>query len=152
MAAGLSRTASFTLGTIAVIIATAAIALLGKSMIDGSNPEELDFWHAGYYRDASMDRIFTIGFNPAIGAQDVYQYAGQLMHSTGHVTTAYFYPADSRIPSGVVSGAASMAEARAAIRPATGAGPWRYAAQKDGNGELRVVDCKAEPNDSLCNY
>jgi hypothetical protein len=150
MLGGLSRTASFTLGTIAVIVATAAIALLGKSMIDGSNPEELDFWHAGYYRDASMDRMFTIGFNPAIGKAEVYDYAGQLMHSPGHVTTAYFYPADSRIPSGVLAGAASMAEARRAINPATGASPWRYAARKDENGQLRVVDCEAEPDESLC--
>lgn len=152
MAAGLSRTASFTLGTIAVIVATVAIALLGKSMIDGSNPEELDFWHAGYYRDASMDRIFTIGFNPAIGKPEVYQYARQLMHSPGHVTTAFFYPAGSRIPSGGISGAASMADARHAIRTVTGASPWRYASQKDENGQVRVVDCQAEPNDRLCAY
>lgn len=150
MAGGLSRAASFTLGTIAVIIATAAIGLLGKSMIDGSNPAELDFWHAGYYRDASMDRVFTIGFNPAIGKAEVYEYAGQLMHSPGHSTTAYFYPADSRIPSGVLAGAANMAEARRAIDPATGASQWRYAAHKDGNRQLRVVDCAAEPGDPLC--
>lgn len=150
MAGKLSRTASFTLGTMVLLVATAGIALLGKSMIDGSNPEELDFWHAGYYRDASMDRKFTIGFNPAVGKAEVYEYAGQLMHSPGHVTTAYFYPADSRIPSGVLTAATSMADALRALDPATGASPWRYAARKDEQGRLRVVDCAAQPGDGLC--
>lgn len=152
MAAGLSRTASFTLGTIVLIVATAAIALLGKSMIDGSNPEELDFWHAGYYRDASMDRVFTIAFNPSVSKHEVRQYAKQLMHNPGHVTTAYFYPVGSRIPSGAISGAASMADVRQALRTVTGASPWRYASHKDENGQLTLVDCELEPNDRLCAY
>jgi hypothetical protein len=150
--AGMSRKMSFTLGFAAIVIATLGIGWLGKSMIDGSNPEALDFWHAGYYRDASLDRLFTVAFNPDVDKSEVRRYAKQLTYTPGQTTTAYFYPQDSRIPSGAITGAASMGDARQALRTLTGASPWRYAAQKDPGGTLRLVDCLAAPDDPLCRY
>lgn len=150
--AGMSRKTSFTLGLAAIVVATVGIGWLGKSMIDGSNPETLDFWHAGYYRDASLDRLFTIAFDPDVSKADVRAYAKQLTYTRGQTTTAFFYPQESRVPSGSITGAASMADARAALSTATGASPWRFAAQKDPGGKLRLVDCQAEPNDLLCRY
>lgn len=152
MLAGLSKGQSFTLGFIAVAIGTVAIGWLGKSMLDAEPVGAAEFWHAGYYRDAAMDRVFTIGFVPTATESDVRRYAKQLTHTPGHSTTALFYPEGSRIPAQGITGAASMADARQALRIAGGASPWRYAAVKDAEGVLRLVDCQAEPNDPLCRF
>jgi len=152
MLAGLSRAQSFTLGFIALVLFTVAIGWLGKSMLDAEPVGDLEFWHAGYFRDASMDRVFTIGFLPTATESDVRRYAKQLTHTPGHSTTALFYPEGSRIPTQGITGAASMADARQALRIAGGASPWRYATVKDAQGVLRLVDCQAEPNDPLCRF
>lgn len=147
-----ARRRSFLLGFTAIVIATLGIGWLGKTMIDAEPTGDLEFWHAGYYRDASMDRIFTIAFLPSATEADVRRYAKQLTHTKGHSTTAYFYPEGSRIPSGGITGAASMADARQALRTVTGASPWRYATHRDERGDLRLVDCEAAPNDPLCRH
>lgn len=152
MLAGLSRTQSFTLGFIALVLLTLGIGWLGKSMLDAEPVGDAEFWHAGYYRDASMERIFTIGFVPTATKSDVRRYADQLTHTPGHTTTALFYPEGSRIPAQGITGAASMADARQSLRIAGGASPWRYAAVKDAQGVMRLVDCQAEPNDPLCRF
>lgn len=152
MAAGTSRARSFTLGFLALASVTVALGWLGKAMIEADPKGDLEFWHAGYYRDASMERIFTIGFLPSATQADVQRYAKQLMHTPGHTTTAYFYPEGSRIPTGGITNATSMADARQALRMATGASPWRYAAVKDEQGQLRLVDCEERPDDPLCRF
>jgi hypothetical protein len=152
VAAGMSRTTSFSLGFLALAAITVALGWLGKRMIEAEPKGDLEFWHAGYYRDASMDRIFTIGFLPSATEADVQRYAKQLMHSPGHTTTAYFYPEGGRIPAGGITNAASMADARQALRVAGGASPWRYAAVKDEQGQLRLVDCEERPDDPLCRF
>lgn len=149
---GMSRATSFWLGLAALAVLTLGIGWLGKAMIDAKPTGDAEFWHAGYYRDPSMERIFTIAYLPSATHADVQHYARQLMHSPGHTTTAFFYPEGSRIPSGGITGAASMADARQALRIATGASPWRYAAVKDGQGTLRLVDCEESPNDPLCRF
>jgi hypothetical protein len=152
MLAGLSRAQSFTLGFFVLVLFTLAIGWLGKSMLDAEPVGDLEFWHAGYYRDASMDRVFTIGFLPTATESDVRRYAKQLTHTPGHSTTAFFYPEGGRIPTQGITGAASMADAKQALRIAGGASPWRYATVKDAQGVLRLVDCLAEPNDPLCRF
>jgi hypothetical protein len=152
MLAGLSRAQSFTLGFFVLVLFTLAIGYLGKSMLDAEPVGDLEFWHAGYYRDASMDRVFTIGFLPTATESDVRRYAKQLTHTPGHSTTAFFYPEGGRIPTQGITGAASMADAKQALRIAGGASPWRYATVKDAQGVLRLVDCLAEPNDPLCRF
>lgn len=152
MVAGLTRAQSFMLGIAAIATATLAIGWLGKSMIEREPSGDLEFWHAGYYRDASMERIFTIGFLPSATPADVKRYARQLTWTPGHTTVAYFYPEGSRIPAGGITGAASLADARQALRIAGGASPWRFATHKDGDGDLRLVDCEQAPNDPLCRF
>ncbi len=149
---GMSRATSFWVGFAALAVLTVAIGWLGKAMIDAEPTGDAEFWHAGYFRDPSMDRIFTIAYLPSATRADVERYAKQLMHSRGHTTTAFFYPEGSRIPSGGITGAASMADARQALRIASGASPWRYAAVKDPEGDLRLVDCEEAPNDPLCRF
>lgn len=147
-----ARRWSFMLGFAAVAVATVGIGWLGKTMIEAEPKGDLEFWHAGYYRDASMDRLFTIGYLPSATEADIRRYAKQLTYTEGHTTTAYFYPEGSRIPSGGITGAASMVDARQALRTVTGASPWRYATHRDEQGDLRLVDCEAAPNDTLCRY
>jgi hypothetical protein len=152
MFAGLSKTQSFTIGSIALVLATLAIGWLGKSMIDGKTPGELEFWHAGYYRDDAMNRLFTIAFLPAASPDDVERYADQLTHTPGYTTAAFFYAEGSMIPSASITDARSLADAKQALRTMTGASPWRFAALKDETGFLRLVDCVAQPNDPLCRH
>jgi hypothetical protein len=152
MFAGLSKTQSITIGSVAVVLGTLAIGWLGKSMIDGETPGELQFWHAGYYRDDSMNRLFTIGFLPSATRDDVERYADQLTYTPGHTTAAFFYLEGSRIPSASITDARNLADAKQAVRTMTGASPWRFAALKDETGVLRLVDCEVRPNDPLCRY
>jgi hypothetical protein len=149
---GLSRTQSFTLGFIALVVGTVAIGWLGKSMLEAEPAGDLEFWHAGYYRDDAMNRLFTIAFLPSASRADVKRYAGQLTYTPGHTTMALFYPEGSNIPIIRVSDAAGLAGAKQALRAVPGASPWHYAALKDEAGELRLVDCTATPNDALCRY
>jgi hypothetical protein len=152
MFAGLSKTQSFTIGSVALVLGTLAIGWLGKSMIDGETPGELQFWHAGYYRDDSMNRLFTIAFLPTASRADVERYADQLTYTPGHTTAAFFYPEGSMIPSASITDAGNLADAKQALRTMTGASPWRFAALKDETGALRLVDCEMRPNDPLCRY
>lgn len=152
MLPGMSRARSFTLGFIVLVLLTFGIGWLGKAMIDSDPSGDLEFWHAGYYRDDGMNRLFTIAFLPTANHNDVERYARQLTYTPGHTTVAFFYPEGSRIPSTAVTGAANLADAKQALRTVTGASPWRYATLKDENGELRLVDCEAEPNDPLCRH
>jgi hypothetical protein len=150
MSRGMTRTRSFALGFVLLAALTVAIGWLGKVMIEAEPTGDLEFWHAGYFRDAAMDRLFTIGYLPSATKADVRRYAKQLTWTPGHTTTAYFYPEGSHIPSGAITAAGSMADARLALRTDTGASPWRYATRKDAEGNLRLVDCEAEPGDRLC--
>lgn len=152
MSAGLSKTQSFTIGSVALVLGTLVIGWLGKSMIDGKTPGEVQFWHAGYYRDDSMNRLFTIGFLPSATRDEVELYADQLTYTPGHTTAAFFYPEGSRIPSASITNAGNLADAKQAVRTMTGASPWRFAALKDETGVLRLVDCEARPNDPLCRH
>jgi hypothetical protein len=152
MRAGMSRTRSYTLGFIVLAAMTLGIGWLGKTMIESDPTGDLEFWHAGYYRDDAMNRLFTIEFLPSASRADVKRYAGQLTHTAGHTTVAFFYPEGSRIPSTAITGASSLAEAKQAIRTVTGASPWRFATRMDEEGELTLVDCEAEPNDPLCRH
>jgi hypothetical protein len=149
---GMSRTRSFTLGFIVLVALTLGIGWLGKAMIDSDPTGDLEFWHAGYYRDDTMNRLFTIAFLPSASRADVKRYADQLTHTPGHTTVAFFYPEGSRIPSTAITGASSLAEAKQAIGTVTGASPWRFATLKDENGKLKLVDCESEPNDPLCRH
>lgn len=149
---GLSTKQSFLLGFLAIAVATLALGWLGKSMIDREPVGDLEFWHAGYYRDDTMNRLFTIGYLPSASVADVTRYAAQLTYTPGHTTVAFFYPEGSRIPTGPVTQAATLADAKQALRTMTGASPWRYATLKDENGDFRLVDCASTPNDRLCSY
>ncbi len=152
MPANLTRTQSFLLGTVVLVLATLGIGWLGKSMIDDQPLDVIDFWLEGYYRDGTADRLFTVGYRTAVSESEIRAFADQLTYTPGHVTTAFFYPEGSRIPSRGVTGAASLADAQQALRMATGASPWRYAAVKDAQGQLTLVDCMAEPNNRLCRF
>lgn len=152
MIPGLSSRQSFIVGFLAIAVATVALGWLGKSMIDRELTGDLEFWHAGYYRDDTMNRLFTIGFLPSATKADVERYARQLTYTPGHTTVAFFYPEGSRIPSAGVTQAGNLADAKQALRMVTGASPWRYATLKDENGDLKLVDCEASPNDGLCRH
>lgn len=146
----MSRTRSYALGFVALVICTVGVGWLGKSMIDGEAVGDLEFWHAGYFRDDGMNRLFTIAFLPSATEADIERYAGQLMYTPGHTTVAFFYPEGSAIPSTEITGARTLADAKQALRAVTGMSPWRYAALKDEAGGLRLVDCETAPNDPLC--
>jgi hypothetical protein len=152
MLAGISRTQSFLLGFVVLVVLTAGIGWLGKTMLESDPAGDLEFWHAGYFRDDSMNRLFTIAFLPSASISEVQRYARQLTYTPGHTTVAFFYPEGSRIPSTAVTGAASLADAKQALRTVTGASPWRYATLKDASGQLTLVDCEAEPGNALCPY
>ena len=152
MRPGMSRTKSYALGFVALVVCTVGIGWLGKSMIDGEAVGDLEFWHAGYFRDDGMNRLFTIAFLPSATEGDIKDYAGQLMYTPGHTTGAFFYPEGSAIPSTEITGARNLADAKQALRAVTGMSPWRYATLKDEAGELRLVDCEAAPNDPLCRH
>jgi len=152
MVPGMSRAQSYTIGFVVLVVCTLAIGWLGKSMIDGEATGDLEFWHAGYYRDDALNRLFTIAFLPSATQADVKRYAAQLTYTPGHTTAAFFYPEGSRIPSATITDARNLAEAKQALRTMTGASPWRYATLKDEAGQLRFVDCEAQPNDPLCRH
>jgi hypothetical protein len=152
MVSGMTRTQSYTLGFLALVVVTVGVGWLGKSMIDGVEPSELEFWHAGYYRDDAMNRLFTIGFLPRVGEAEIRRYAKQLTYTPGHTTVAFFYVEGSRIPGAGITNATSLADAKQALRTLTGASPWRYATLKDEAGVLRLVDCTLAPNDALCRH
>jgi hypothetical protein len=149
---GFSRTQSFMLGFVVLAVVTLGIGWLGKAMIEAEPTGDLEFWHAGYYRDDAMNRLFTIAFLPSASRPDVTRYAKQLTYTPGHTTVALFYPEGSRIPSLAVTNAASLAEAKEALRGVAGASPWRYATLRNEAGELRLVDCQATPGDPLCRH
>jgi hypothetical protein len=152
MFSGMSRTKSYTLGFFALAVTTLALGWLGKSMIDHEPVTDADFWHAGYFRDEGMNRLFTIAYQPVATEADVRRYAAQLTYTPGKTTVGFFYAEGSRIPSAGITDAQSLADAKQALRTMTGASPWRYAALKDEQGELRLVDCEASPGDSLCRH
>lgn len=149
---GLSKTQSYTLGFVALLVATMGLGWLGKSMIDDEPLGAIDFWHEGYYRDDTMTRLFTIGYRTGVSKTDMQEFARQLTHTPGHRTEVFFYPEGSRIPGRAVTGAASLVDARHALRTLAGASVWRYAALHDENGEVYLVDCEAQPNDRLCAF
>jgi len=143
---------SYLFGFVALAVVTVGVGWLGKAMIESEPAADLEFWHAGYYRDDTMNRLFTIAFLPSATESDVVRYAEQLTYTQGHTTVAFFYPEDSRIPSTAVIDAASLADAKQALRAVTGASPWRYATLRDESGTLRLVDCESAPNDALCRH
>lgn len=149
---GMSRIRSYTLGFVAVAALTVGIGWLGKSMIEDDLNGALEFWHAGYYRDNDLNRLFTIAFLPSVSRADVKRYAGQLTHTPGYTTVAFFYPEGSRIPSTDVTRAQNLADAKQALRTMTGASSWRYAARKDEDGNLELVDCEDTANHRLCRH
>jgi hypothetical protein len=149
---GMSRTQSYTLGFFALAAMTIALGWFGKSMIGQDTASATDFWHAGYFRDEAMNRLFTVAYQAPATEQDVREYAAQLTYTPGQTTVAFFYAEGSRIPSAGITDASSLADAKQAMRTMPGASPWRYAALKNEQGELRLVDCEASPGDSLCRH
>jgi len=152
MFSGMSRKQSYALGFVAVAVVTVVLGWLGKSMIGEETASATDFWHVGYFRDEGMNRLFTVAYQAPAAEQDARQYAEQLTHTPGYTTVAFFYAQGSRIPSAGITNARSLADAKQAVRTMTGASPWRFAALKDERGELRLVDCEASPDDSLCRH
>jgi hypothetical protein len=149
---GLSKAQSYTLGFFGLLVATVGLGWLGKSMIDNEPLGAIDFWHEGYYRDDNMTRLFTIGYRTGVSETDKREFARQLTHTPGHRTKVFFYPEGSRIPGRAITGAASLVDAREALRNLAGASRWRYAALHDENGDVHLVDCEAQPNDRLCAF
>jgi hypothetical protein len=148
----MTRTRSYVLGLAALVVATVALGWLGKSMIDDQPLGVVPFWHEGYFRADTGDRLFTIGYLPTVSEPDIVEYARQLTYTPGRTTIAFFYPEGSRIPGATVTSAPSLAQARQAMSTATGASPWRYAAVHDERGEVRLVDCLSASGDPLCGF
>ena len=105
------------------------------------------FDQVGYFKDDLNNRIFTVLFPPEATRDDVQAHAERLMHTSGRLMAAYFYPVSVAAPGDEVTLAPSAFEANEAI---FGLNTHTYAFMRYLNGNIEFVECGVERAHDLC--
>lgn len=123
--------------------------ITGSDSNNAAKPSQR-FEEAGYFKDTSKNRIFTIKFQPSLSEAEIKDYAKNLMSTSGQMMAAYFYQAGSIIPADGITLAGSIFKANATLYERPGLSKWQYAYILNFNGTSSFVNCMQQKDSDLC--
>lgn len=103
----------------------------------------------GYFK-GNKDRVFTISYQQGVTPSAIQAYAKELPHTTGSMTSAYFYKKGSIIPNDGVTLAKSSISATNVIFDTKGLSSWQYVYMIYRTGQESFIDCNKDPTNDLC--
>ena len=121
-----------------------------KTTISEKTDNRAHFRQVGYLKDNAKNRIFTIAYKHGTSEQEIRTHAKSLMHTSGQMMAAYFYPEGSTIPADGVTLAGSMFKANDVLYDMPGLSKWRYAYMRHFKGSSEFVDCEQNQSNDLC--
>lgn len=103
-----------------------------------------------YFKDENRNRIFLLSYSKKVTEDQIKNHAINLPHTDWRMTTAYYFPEGSQVPSDHVQFAKNVSHANAILYDLNGVSKWTYSYMHSLKGEKFLINCDKNPEDGLC--
>tara|TARA_R100001443_G_scaffold117430_1_gene142560 strand:+ start:5273 stop:5746 length:474 start_codon:yes stop_codon:yes gene_type:complete len=101
-----------------------------------------------YFKAPNKYRIYTFSFESNVTEEQIRKHASRQSHTSGKLTSCYYFPVGASIPRDGISSAVNLFKANEVIN--NFADGIDYVYLKGQNGVVTFVNCIENPTDDLC--